>query len=483
MGFFFESKKSARHKKNGARHKKMVPGKNMKKTILIVEDRMSLREMLRDFFSSENYEVFTASSGSEGIDEISKNSVDCVLLDLKLPDMSGIDVLKSIKTFNPMLPVIIMTAYGTIPETVKAIKSGADDFIQKPLNLELLKHQVEKVSQFYKLKTKVLLYEKDFVEEKSLPLIIAKSEAMKEIAFKIQKIALSDITVLLTGESGTGKELFAKAIHQLSNRKDKRFVEVNCAAIPHSLVENELFGHERGAYTGAYTSEIGKLELASGGTIFLDEVSEIPLSVQPKLLKVVEEKKIMRIGGIKEIPVDIRIIAATNRDLESEVEKGNFREDLYYRISGVTIRIPPLRDRREDIIPIVKYYVEYFSRIEGKEIKKIDKDLERKLYEYNWPGNVRELKNAVYSGVIFDSDGILSEEDIKIFTKNEPFSITFDENKIIKVGLKKYVTLLKEKSEMEIIRFFMKKYGDKKKVANLLKISYRSLLDKLKSIK
>ncbi len=455
----------------------------MKRVILIIEDRTSLREMLRDFFASEGYEVVTASNGESGIQNVQRNAVDCVLLDLKLPDMSGIDVLKKIKIINPMLPVVMMTAYGTIPDTVKAIKNGADDFVQKPLNLELLKHQIEKASQFYNLKTKVLLYEKEFIREKSLPLIVAESELMKEIASKIQKIALSDITVLLTGESGTGKELFAKAIHLLSNREKKKFVEVNCAAIPNSLVENELFGHERGAYTGAYTKEIGKIELANGGTIFLDEIAEIPISIQSKLLKVIEEKKIMRIGGNREISVDIRIIAATNRDLKNEVEKGRFREDLYYRISGYTVRIPPLKERREDIIPIAKYYMDYFSKIEGKSVNKIEKNLEKKLYEYDWPGNVRELKNAIYSGVIFDTDGILDENDVKSFNLNKKEFITFSEDEIERIGLKTYINMLKDKNEKEIIKYFIKKYGDKKRVADLLKISYRSLLDKLKDKK
>jgi len=449
--------------------------------LLIVEDRLSLREMLRDYFSSKGFNVFTAGSGKDGLDIFSKRAVECVLLDLKLPDMSGIEVLKRIKNLNPLLPVIIMTAYGSIPETVEAIKSGADDFIQKPLNLELLKHQIKKASQFYALKTKVLLYEESFSKEMDLPKIVAESSVMKEVAQKIQMVANSDVTVLLMGESGTGKELFAKAIHKLSKRSKKRFIEVNCAAIPHSLVENELFGHEKGAYTGAYSTQEGKFELANGGTIFLDEISEIPVNVQSKLLKVIEEKKIMRIGGNREISVDVRIVAASNRNLEEEVKKGNFREDLYYRISVFPILIPPLRERREDIIPVANYYLDFFSRSEGKKITGIEKDLEKKLIEYHWPGNIRELKNVIYSGVILDTDGVLGVDDVKIFASSE-VDYSFLEEKIKKMGLKTYLDNFKSEKEREILRYFLDKYGDKKLIAEMLGISYRSLIEKLKNL-
>jgi DNA-binding NtrC family response regulator len=318
--------------------------------ILLVEDKESLRRVLRMTLENAGYTVTEAADARAAIDEIGRVPHKIVLTDLRMPKGSGIDVLHASKNADSDVPVIVMTAYGSIDEAVQAMKDGAHDFLQKPVDSNHLLLLVERALEQLRLRTENLLLREEWSKRYGFPRIIGESEAIKRAVSETQRVAATDATVLLLGESGTGKELFARAVHHLSSRRDKPFVAINCAAIPETLIENELFGHERGAFTGAGERRLGKFELASGGTVFLDEIGELPLAVQGKLLRAIEEKSVDRIGGKAPIPVDVRIVAATNKNLRAAVDKSEFRGDLFFRLAVFPIEIPPLRDRGEDIV-------------------------------------------------------------------------------------------------------------------------------------
>ncbi|MBN2430960.1 MAG: sigma-54-dependent Fis family transcriptional regulator [Acidobacteria bacterium] len=379
--------------------------------ILLVEDRLSLREMLMEFLTESGFAVVPAGTVQEGLRVYHRGYYHLLLIDLKLPDGSGLDFLKAVRQVRPAQPIILMTAYGTIEDSVQAMKLGAVDFIQKPIDLIQLRHLIRRNIEFERLQTEVLLYRQEFQQNMRLPEMISCSRAMADVARQIQKIAGTDATVLLMGESGTGKELFARTIHQLSGRRTGPWVEVNCAAIPETLMENELFGHMRGSYTGAESTTRGKFELASGGTLFLDEIGEMPLAIQSKLLKALEEKRIVPIGGNQPIQVDVRIVAATNRDLEQAVEHKTFRSDLYFRLAQFPLRIPPLRERPEDILPLARHFLAEAVRRYHKSAAKLDPAVESLLLHQTWPGNVRELKNLMERAVIVDEDGLIETTD------------------------------------------------------------------------
>ncbi len=372
--------------------------------LLLVEDKNELRAMLRKALERAGYNVEDVADGSTAVARIRARRYLLVLTDLKLPGRSGIEILQEAKQIDPTVPVILITAYGSIEEAVTAMKEGAFDFIQKPVDLEHLMLLVGRAAGQQELLRENLLLREEYATRYGFPRIVGEHFSMKEATNQAQRVAATDSTVLLLGPSGTGKELFARAIHHLSPRREHSFVALNCAAIPEGLVENELFGHERGAYTGAGSRKIGKMELAHRGTIFLDEIGELPLSIQSKLLRVLEERCFERVGGTQLIEVDVRILAATNKDLHAAVEAKTFREDLYFRISAVPITIPPLAERGDDVVLLAEYFLDKFRREFRKPDLKFTPGAIARLKGYTWPGNVRELQNTVERAAIL-ADG------------------------------------------------------------------------------
>ena len=333
-----------------------------------------------------------------------------MLTDLKMPGASGLEVLRESKQADSTIPVILLTAFGSVDEAVSAMKEGAFDFIQKPVDLDHLKLLVERATRQQELLRENLVLREEFAARYGFPRIVGESAAMLSVSQQLQKVAATEATVLLLGESGTGKELFARAIHHISDRRDQPFIALNCAAIPESLVENELFGHEKGAFTGAGNRKVGKIELAQRGTLFLDEIGELPLASQAKLLRVLEERRFERVGGTQSIDVDVRIVVATNRDLADRIREKLFREDLYFRISAVPLTIPPLRERGDDIDILADHFLEKFSRELGKPPLTLGAEARRRLREYPWPGNVRELQNALERAVILAEGFTINHE-------------------------------------------------------------------------
>lgn len=384
--------------------------------ILLVEDKAELRAMLRKALERAGYLVEEAADANAAIEKVRGRRYLLVLSDLKLPGGSGLDVLRESRRVEATLPVILMTAYGSVEEAVTAMKEGAFDFIQKPVDLDHLKLLLERAAQQQELLRENLLLREEYAVRYGFPRIVGEHPTMKDASQMTQRVAATDSTVLLLGESGTGKEVFARAIHHLSPRSSHPFVALNCAAIPEGLVENELFGHERGAYTGAGARKIGKLELAHRGTLFLDEIGELPLAIQSKLLRVLEEKRFERVGGTQEIEVNVRILTATNKDLRAAVAEKSFREDLYFRISAVPITIPALRDRGDDVLLLAEYFLEKFRREFRKPQLQLSGDARERLLTHSWPGNVRELQNAIERAAILANGPEINESALQLPT-------------------------------------------------------------------
>ncbi|MFY9528470.1 MAG: sigma-54 dependent transcriptional regulator [Candidatus Acidiferrales bacterium] len=382
--------------------------------ILLVEDKAELRAMLRKALERAGYTVDDAPDGNAAIEKVRARRYLLVLTDLKLPGCSGLDVLREARKVESTLPVILITAYGSVEEAVTAMKEGAFDFIQKPVDLEHLRLLLERAARQQELLRENLLLREEYAARYGFPRIVGEHATMKESSQMVQRVAATDSTALLLGESGTGKELFARAIHHLSPRRDQPFVALNCAAIPEGLVENELFGHERGAYTGAGARKIGKLELANRGTLFLDEIGELPLAIQGKLLRVLEERRFERVGGTLSIEVNVRIIVATNRDLLAAVADKAFREDLYFRISAVPITIPPLRDRGDDVLLLADHFLEGFRREFRKPTLALTEESKTLLQMYSWPGNVRELQNAIERAAILSNGSEIDSSALQL---------------------------------------------------------------------
>ena len=369
------------------------------RTILIVDDDKSIRYSLKRMFE-EKYSILTAQNGEEALDRIKESSPDLTIMDIKMPGRNGIDVLKEIKSIDPKSLLIIMTAYGTTETAIEAMKYGAFDYILKPFPIPQMKGLVEKALALRKLMKEEVTYSPLASPEGEEERIIGSSPKMQEIYKMIGQVSPSDVTMLLRGESGTGKELIARAIYHHSRRSNQLFLPVNCAAIPDTLLESELFGHEKGAFTGATSRRIGKLEQCQGGTIFLDEIGDMSLSTQAKLLRILQERTFERLGGMETIKVDIRFIVATNKDLEEAISNGKFREDLYYRLNVVSINIPPLRERREDIPELVSYFLKKFNRELKKGLVGIIPSAMEKIASYGWPGNVRQLENVLKRAMV-----------------------------------------------------------------------------------
>jgi DNA-binding NtrC family response regulator len=386
-----------------------------KAKILVVDDEKLLRWSLEQNLSKGGYEVVAAEKGLEGLGAFKEEIPDVTLLDIHLPDVSGITVLEGIKELNPYALVIMITAFGDIQTAVKTIKLGAYDFVEKPFNMEKLKILIDKALETVSLRKEVSEFRKQISSKFGFDSIIGQSEQMKSVFSLVAKVSKSDAsTVLLQGESGTGKDLVAKIIHYQSARAEKPFMEINCTALPDTLVESELFGHEKGAFTDAKAMKKGLFELSDGGTIYLDEIGDMTQGTQAKLLKIIEDKSFKRIGGTKDIDVDVRIITATNRNLENEVRKGNFREDLYYRLKVIPIVLPPLRDRPSDITLIAKYFIDEFNEEFKKNVKGLSTETEKCFMEYPWPGNVRELKNVIERSMILESDEYVLPEHLPL---------------------------------------------------------------------
>jgi two-component system nitrogen regulation response regulator NtrX len=381
----------------------------MNKTILIVDDEESICQTLSGILADEGHEVVTAASGEEALRVVEEELPSLVLLDIWLPGIDGIDVLKAIKAGHSQIHVIMMSGHGTIETAVKATKLGAFDFIEKPLSLEKVILAVNHALDLVRLEEENLLLKQKVSHEYELT---GQSGPIQDLKEMIGIVAPTNAWILIIGENGTGKELVARSIHRQSRRVQKPFVEVNCAAIPEDLIESELFGHEKGAFTGATAQKRGKFDLANEGTIFLDEVADMSLKAQAKVLRILQEKKFERVGGNRLIPTDVRVLAATNKDLEREMEEGRFRQDLYYRLNVIPLRIPPLRDRPEDIPPLVDWFLRDFASKEGEAEKKVADEVMAVLMRHQWPGNVRELKNIIERLVIMTPSNLISRCDI-----------------------------------------------------------------------
>lgn len=439
--------------------------------IMVVDDDSLGREYLCETLIRGGYEVISASNGQQAIARISKEPCDVIFLDMKMPGMCGMEALEKVKNTSPETVVILMTAHGTIETAVEAMKKGAYDYIIKPFSPDQIELLISRVNERQKLITENRYWRSNSNTDEKLNPVFSRNSKMSVIYEQIKKIAQSKASVLIQGESGTGKELIARAIHFHSPRGGNPFIRVNCAALAETLLESELFGHERGAYTGAVSKHTGRFELANEGTLLLDEISEISPNIQAKLLRVLEEEEIERVGGEKTIKIDVRIVATTNRNLMNEIQKGTFREDLFYRLNVVPIYLPPLRERREDIPLLVDYHLRKYSLENNAVAKSIEKEAMDYLCQYNWPGNIRELKNIIQRAVVMGSHEVLQLEQFNcLFTHQdvERSKNTLTAGKAI------------EDVERDLIYSTLEKMGgNKTKAAELLKITTRTLRNKL----
>jgi DNA-binding NtrC family response regulator len=386
----------------------------MSAKILVVDDDLGMRDTLEAVLIAEGYEVKVATNGVETENVLKRDSFDLTLLDFKMPDCTGIELLPRIKKLAPNMPIVMMTAYGTVKVAVEAVKQGAFDFITKPFELEEMQLLIKKALEMKKLteenhELRMMLKEKFIFKN-----IVGTSMKMQEVFEIVKKVANYDVTILITGESGTGKELVAQAIHFNSPRREKPFIKLNCAALPEALLESELFGYDKGAFTGAVTSKPGRFELAEGGTLFLDEIGDTSLNMQAKLLRVIQEKEYERVGGRQTLKADVRILAATNKDLKQEVEEKGFREDLYYRLNVVPVHLAPLRERKEDIPALVYHFIKELNLLFQKDLALVSGEAMACLSRYNWPGNIRELKNILEKAVLLGEGKVLLVEHLPV---------------------------------------------------------------------
>jgi len=382
------------------------------KSILVADDDASIRSLLKQLLADEGFAVLEASTGIEVVDKVKESSPDLVIMDVRMPELDGIEALARLKSTNPKTAVLIMTAFGSSNAAIRAMELGAFDYITKPFELDKISHSVKRVLDYQDLTAEVEVLRDEISSLVQTECIVGNSPAMQEVYKTIGKVAKADATVLITGESGTGKELVAEALHFNSNRRSGPMVKVSCAALPETLLEAELFGHEKGSFTGAMTQRRGRFEMADKGTIFLDEIGEMTVPTQTKLLRVLQERKIERIGSSLPIKVDIRIIVATNKDLQKQVEQNKFRDDLYYRLNVINIHMPPLRDRKEDIPSLVEHFLAKHRYSATAQPAAISEEAIRRLMEYNWPGNVRELENVIERAVVLSRGQIITSREL-----------------------------------------------------------------------
>ncbi|MBI5846928.1 MAG: sigma-54-dependent Fis family transcriptional regulator [Nitrospirae bacterium] len=442
----------------------------MKETILLIEDEKIMRVTLEDALKGAGYEVISFETGGPALQDIKGHSCDVVVTDVRLPDIDGFDIVREIHQRSDT-PVIVMTAYGTIKDAVEAMKLGAFDYITKPFSLDEFLLLVERALEIKKLKEENIRLRKDLGRCYGGPNIIGSSDVMKRVFSLIEKVSASDATVLILGESGTGKELVASTIHYQSSRKGRPLIKVNCAALPEGLIESELFGHEKGAFTGAVKRKSGRFELADRGTIFLDEIGDLPLQAQSKLLRVLQEKTVERVGGTGSITVDVRLIAATNKNLDEEVRAGRFREDLFYRLNVIPVIIPPLRERRNDIPALMEFFMDKFRSRLSKKVR-FSKEAVDTLLAYDYPGNVRELENIIERCVTLSTDEVISKNELPPLMRADE-SMKSDRLSLSDVAA--------DAEKEHIKRVLQTTQGNKTKAAELLGVSRKTLWEKAKS--
>lgn len=433
--------------------------------ILIVEDNEGLRDILAEALSLPGYSITACGSAEEAFEKIKESDFDVVITDLKLPEADGIAVLEAAKNGNPNTDVIVATAFGSVDRAVDAMRKGAADFITKPFSISQIRMQVAKL-----LESRGIKKENEYLKAVIREVTVGASGRIKEILAMAEKVAVSDATVLITGESGTGKELIAARIHEKSSRKNNAFIKVNCAALAPGVLESELFGHEKGAFTDAFNSKKGRFEMADNGTLFLDEIGDLPIALQVKLLRVLQEKSFERVGGEKTIKADVRIIAATNRELKSLVREGKFREDLYYRLNVININMPPLRERKEDIPVLIEHFIAKYSGYNRHKTSGIDKPALEIMMSYGYPGNIRELENIIQRMMVMCSGKLIKTDDI-------PFEIKGASSEKGKKGLSGRVSDFEKR---QIIDALNRAKGNKIKAAELLNVKKSTFLEKLK---
>jgi two-component system NtrC family response regulator len=444
-------------------------------SILVIDDEKTQREILSGFLSKKGYNVYTAESGTKGLNIIKEINVDIILSDYKMPGMTGLDVLKEVSQINPEISFVIITAYGTIENAVKAMRLGAVDYISKPVNLEELELLLNRIVENKNLISENRLLKEQLQLKNKISAIISNSSKMQDVINLAYLSAKSRATILITGENGTGKELIAKAIHYISSRRDKPFIAINIPALSESLLESELFGHEKGSFTGADKLKKGRFELADGGTLFLDEIGDISSSTQIKILRVLQEHQFERVGGSELINVDVRIIAATNQELEKKIQSGTFREDLYYRLNVVTIKIPPLRERKEDIPPLIEHFIEMYCKENNRDKLEISKEAFDMLMKFNYPGNIRELENVIERAVVLTRGDIITLTDLPIQVRG--FKEELSRPVLGKATLPEQVQTV----EKELIyKALNESSGNQTLAGKLLGISERNLRYKLK---
>lgn len=438
--------------------------------ILVVDDEMLVRDLIAEILKRKNLDVTVAENGQMALSFLKENNYDMVITDMKMPDLTGIDLLHKIKEIAPHTIVVVITAYGSIENAVEAMRLGAFHYLIKPFSPDTIEAVLEKARDHASLlQENMSLRQQVSGTHSSAPLVIGESSAIRKIMNDVLQVAKSNANVFISGESGTGKEVIAHAIHFNSLRSAKPFIKVNCAAVPETLIESEFFGHEKGSFTGANAKRMGRFELANSGTLLLDEVTEIPIVLQAKLLRAVQEQEFERIGGTKPIKVDVRLISTSNRDIKEAIEKRNLREDLYYRLNVVPILLPPLRERKEDITPLARYFLEKFCKENNREEKKLSAESEKKLVAYDWPGNVRELANIIERAVVMDNHKMISPEQLFI----EKGNLTSSESQL-PIGM-----TLNELEKKFIIETLEKNHQNRTKTAEILGISVRTLRNKL----
>lgn len=447
-------------------------------SVLIIDDEEVQVQSLKTFLSKRGFKIFTANSGEAGLEIIKENNIDITLTDFKMPGWDGLTTLKKIKEVNPEIDVVVMTAFGTIDSAVALMKSGAFDYLTKPIDLDELENILSKIKERRNLISENRLLKNALNEKFKFDSIVTKSLAMENVLSTAARVAQAKTTVLIRGESGTGKELIAKAIHFTSNRKDKPFITVNVASLSENLIESELFGHEKGSFTGAINSRIGKFEEANGGTIFIDEVGDIPLSIQVKLLWTIQFGEYQRIGSNAINFTDVRIIAATHRNLEEMIQNKEFREDLFYRLNVVTITLPPLRQRKDDIPLLINYFLDKYNKENNKSIKGFSKEAIDQLIKYDFPGNIRELENIVERAVVLARDEYITKDDLPLNLSQSNFNKTFDPFNLDD----QYETKMKLFEKAMINEALSRTNGNKSAAARILGISERHLRSRLERL-
>ena len=452
--------------------------------VLIVEDKDSLRAMLRHALEAHGHAVLEARDEPEALRELRRTRPVVVLTDLKLPVGDGFGVLRAAKELDPDLPVVVMTAYGSIQDAVSAMREGAMDFLAKPIEPDHLLLMVERAIAQRRILTEYVVLKEELAERRGAPRIIGEDGKLRQVSQQLHRAAATDATVLLEGESGTGKELFARALHALSPRNDGPFVAINCAAIPETLLETELFGHEKGAFTGAAQRKPGRFELAHRGTLFLDEIGDLPLALQAKILRALEEKEFERVGGTQSITVDVRVVAATNRNLKQRVGERQFREDLYFRLSVFPIQIPPLRERGGDVLILARHFVEKFCKDLNKRALMLSPGALDEIAAYGWPGNVRELQNSIERAVILTEGDTIQQRHLNLSFRQTPASQTqvdpwdqIDLSGSLGDALRKVTT---EVERRKIERALKEAGGSRAEAAHALQIGFKVLMQKIK---